>query len=199
MSIDRRDLNPMKDPEDIQVYNKKTQEQRLYQLLMAVDDKLEPIERDILKKEPLPSVEAAYATIRREVARVTILKFGPSDNDSTEIGLGLAAKDPQHRTKFRLKEKEDKSKLFCTHCQMKRHTKEQCFRLVGYPEWWEDGQKPKNNQRSRGDGRGASVTKGGESTGKEPQESSGGFGGVTATCDDDLIGHSYEGDRWAWY
>ncbi|XP_076933928.1 uncharacterized protein LOC143599999 [Bidens hawaiensis] len=80
MSIDRRDPNPMKDPEDIQVYNKKTQEQRLYQLLMAVDDKLEPIKRDILKKEPLPSVEAAYATIRREVARVTILKSGPSDN-----------------------------------------------------------------------------------------------------------------------
>ncbi|XP_076892906.1 uncharacterized protein LOC143544773 [Bidens hawaiensis] len=29
MSIDRRDPNPMKDPEDIQIYNKKTQEQRL--------------------------------------------------------------------------------------------------------------------------------------------------------------------------
>ncbi|XP_076919272.1 uncharacterized protein LOC143580006 [Bidens hawaiensis] len=169
MSIDRREPNPMKDPEDIRIYNKKTQEQRLYQLLTAINDKMEPIKRDILKKEPLPSVESAYATIRREVARMTILISGPSDNDSTEIGLGLAAKDSQQRTRFRPKEKEDKSKLFCTHCHMKRHTKEQCFRLVGYPEWWEGGQKLKNNQCSSADGKGASVTGGGESTGKEPQ------------------------------
>ncbi|KAI7750173.1 hypothetical protein M8C21_019307, partial [Ambrosia artemisiifolia] len=37
--------------------------------------------------------------------------------------------------------KEDKSHLKCTHCGMTKHTKEQCFRLVGYPEWWSDGHK----------------------------------------------------------
>ncbi|XP_076907601.1 uncharacterized protein LOC143564111 [Bidens hawaiensis] len=134
MSIDRRDPKPMKDPEDIQIYNKKTQEQRLY-LLTAVDDKMEPVKRDILKKDQLPSVESAYATIRREVARLNILKSGPSDSDSTEIGMGLAAKDFAKRFKFRPKEKEDKSKLYSTHCKMKKHTKESCFKLVGYPEW----------------------------------------------------------------
>ncbi|XP_076929901.1 uncharacterized protein LOC143594477 [Bidens hawaiensis] len=74
MTIDRRDPNPMKYAEDIQIYNNKVQEQRLYQLLTTIDDKLEPIKRDILKKDPLPSVEAAYAMIRREVARLNILK-----------------------------------------------------------------------------------------------------------------------------
>ncbi|KAD4178149.1 hypothetical protein E3N88_26740 [Mikania micrantha] len=63
MSIDRRDPNPMKDPEDIQIYNKKTQEHHLYQLLIAVDEKMEPIKRDILKRDPLPTVEIAYATL----------------------------------------------------------------------------------------------------------------------------------------
>ncbi|KAJ0948539.1 hypothetical protein HanRHA438_Chr01g0028421 [Helianthus annuus] len=194
MSIDRRDPNPMKDPEDIQMYNKKTQEQRLYQLLTALDDKMEPVKRDILKKDPLPTVEMAYATIRREDARMNILRSGPSDNESTEIGMGLAAKDWSQRTKFRPRDKEDKSKLFCTYCQMKRHTKDQCFKIVGYPEWWGDGQKQKN---SGADGKGTPAAGGGVA----PVEkgSSGGFGGLAATTDDTSIGHSYEGDRWAWY
>jgi len=41
--------------------------------------------------------------------------------------------------------KEDKSHLHCTHCGMKKHTKETCFKIVGYPKWWEDF-KPKNHK-----------------------------------------------------
>lgn len=65
MAIDRKDPNPMKETRDIHIHNKKIQEQRLYWLLIAIDDKLEPIKRDILKQDPLPSVETVYATIRR--------------------------------------------------------------------------------------------------------------------------------------
>ncbi|KAJ0622886.1 hypothetical protein HanIR_Chr01g0025661 [Helianthus annuus] len=201
MSIDRRDPNPMKDSEDIQIYNKKTQEQRLYQLLIAIDDKFELVKRDILKKDPLPSVETAYATIRREVARLNILKSTSSDGDSTEIGMVLAAKDSIQRFKFKPKEKEDKSKLYCTHCKMKKHTKETCFRLVGYPEWWDEGPKDKNNQRFKSDGKGASATSSGEEPawkGQEKQGSSTGFGGMMMNSDKPG-GHSYEGDYWAWY
>lgn len=75
----------MRDPEDITIYNTKVQEQRLFQLLMAVDDRFDNIRREILKKEPLPTVEAAYSTIRREEARINILKRGPSDTSS---GIG---------------------------------------------------------------------------------------------------------------
>jgi len=28
--------------------------------------------------------------------------------------------------------------LHCTHCEMKKHTNETCFKIVSYPEWWED-------------------------------------------------------------
>jgi len=41
--------------------------------------------------------------------------------------------------------KEDKSHIHCTHCGMKKHTKETCFKIVGYSEWWEDS-KPKNRK-----------------------------------------------------
>lgn len=35
----------------------------------------------------------------------------------------------------------DKSKLKCSHCGMLKHTKDQCFKLVGYLERWNDGDK----------------------------------------------------------
>ena len=57
---------------------------------MAIDDKYESIKRDILKREPLPSVEAAYATIRREVARLNILKPASSSDADTSLGSVLA-------------------------------------------------------------------------------------------------------------
>jgi len=41
--------------------------------------------------------------------------------------------------------KEDKSHLHCTHCEMKKHTKETCFKIVGYLKWWVDS-KPKNRK-----------------------------------------------------
>ena len=41
--------------------------------------------------------------------------------------------------------KEDKSHIHCTHCGMKKHTKETCFKIVGYLEWWKDS-KPKNRK-----------------------------------------------------
>ena len=36
---------------------------------------------------------------------------------------------------------DDKSHLKCTHCGGTRHTKNECFKLVGYLEWWPDAKK----------------------------------------------------------
>lgn len=41
---------------------------------------------------------------------------------------------------------EDMSKLFCSHCNIKGHTKEMCYRLNGYPP------NHKNNMRNSGQG-----------------------------------------------
>ncbi|XP_021802548.1 uncharacterized protein LOC110769136 [Prunus avium] len=37
----------------------------------------------------------------------------------------------------------------CTHCGKKKHTRETCFELVGYPDWWVDKQeKGKEKKKS---------------------------------------------------
>jgi hypothetical protein len=34
-----------------------------------------------------------------------------------------------------------KKHLKCTHCGGTRHTKETCFEIHGYPDWWREGKK----------------------------------------------------------
>ncbi|KAK9066126.1 hypothetical protein SSX86_015528 [Deinandra increscens subsp. villosa] len=160
LAIDRRRPNPMKSDEDISMYNKLTQETRLFNLLGGLYSRYDVTRREILRMEPLPSPELAYATIRKEATRVRILQSETNnEGDSTGgIGSGLLTRNLGEKSfgssqKGRLDKSSkpwvDKSKLQCTHCGMSKHTKETCFKLVGFPDWWEDGHKPEKPLRGR--------------------------------------------------
>nr|GFC46727.1 putative Gag-polypeptide of LTR copia-type [Tanacetum cinerariifolium] len=71
--IERIDPNPMTCPTDIVAYNKIRSENKLFQFLNTLDRKYDPIKREILRWDPLPTVEAAYATVRKETAHQNIL------------------------------------------------------------------------------------------------------------------------------
>ena len=152
----------METEKDIATYNQIVQENRLFNFLGELDVKYDAIRRDILRLDPLPSVEAGYAAVRKEAARLRILT-GSSDEDplSGGIGTGLLSRrpsdrqqgqnhrgrpDPESRT---AKPSADKAKLCCSHCGMAKHTRETCFKLVGFPEWWEDGHKPGKQGKSK--------------------------------------------------
>ena len=147
--IDRRMPNPMKDAEDITIYNGLVQRTRLYQFLAGVSDSLDKDRRDLLNRDPLPSVEEAYSAIRREITRRGIMSSGqePLSGNPSGIGAGLAAKGKFEATTKSAakppnrKEESDKSHLKCTHCGGTKHTKDGCFKLIGYPDWWPDSKK----------------------------------------------------------
>lgn len=54
----------------------------------------------------------------------------------SEIGKGLIIKNRSEITSFR--REEDRTHLRCSHCGGTKHTKEGCFKLIGYPKWWEE-------------------------------------------------------------
>ncbi|KAM0014643.1 hypothetical protein Hdeb2414_s0034g00726131 [Helianthus debilis subsp. tardiflorus] len=146
--IERRDPNPMTCSTDIATYNKVRSEHKLFQFLNALDRKYGSLKREILRWDPLPSAEAAYAAIRKETAHQSI--FGnvqqgvASGLNSTgdSDGLGLVSRGRRSDQKSNpSSSRVDKSRLRCDHCGMAKHTKEQCFKLVGYPEWWANGHK----------------------------------------------------------
>ena len=133
---DRRKPNPMKYPGDILTYNQLIQQNQLYQFLARISETFDKDRRDLLLLDPLPTVEEAYASIRREIMRHGIMKKEPS-SDLESLGTGgvFAVKGRTYRRE------DDKSHLKCTHCGGTRHTKNECFKLVGYPEWWPDTKK----------------------------------------------------------
>ncbi|CAH1453527.1 unnamed protein product [Lactuca virosa] len=146
--IERRDPNPMTYSTDIATYNKVRSENKLFQFLNALDRKYDSLKREILRWDPLPSAEAAYAAVQKETSHQSI--FGNiqqgvasglnSTGDSDGLGLVSKGRRSDHKSNPS-SSRVDKSRLKCEHCGMTKHTKEQCFKLVGYPEWWADRHK----------------------------------------------------------
>ncbi|CAA0837053.1 Unknown protein [Striga hermonthica] len=166
--IEQRQINPMRCPEDIAIFNQLRSEQKLYQFLAGVGEEFATDRRELLNQEPLPAVETAYATIRRERDRRTVMGHNePSPAEASGIGSGLktqiqigegtAAKNSSVATKLRSegagssrRSGGDKSKLWCTHCGRNRHTKETCFLLIGFPEGWDNRQRESQIREAAG-------------------------------------------------
>lgn len=77
-NIDRRMPNPMKHSEDVTIFNNYIQTQRLYKFLVGIDESFDKECKDSINQTPLPSLDKAYATIRREVARCGIMVHASS-------------------------------------------------------------------------------------------------------------------------
>jgi hypothetical protein len=71
--IDFRRPNPMKCEVDIQKYNSIIQEDRVYTFLDGLDDRLDKIRADVLQLHPFPTIEQAYAHVRREYLRQMVM------------------------------------------------------------------------------------------------------------------------------
>ncbi|XP_047950816.1 uncharacterized protein LOC125196365 [Salvia hispanica] len=163
LSIDRRDPNPMDTPSTIEKYNQNTQRHRVYQFLWALDERYDQIKREILNKDPLPSVRATYGIVRREAVNDKLIK---AELKESGIATGLGTFDrsrsnsksknpPLLPPKFPTNRRdEDKLKLTCSHCGGKKHTRDTCFHIHGFPEWWEDMKKARQNRGTNRGGNG---------------------------------------------
>lgn len=126
----------------------------------SISDEYDTVKRDILKTDPLPSVEEAYSQIRSEAHRHAIMKGGGDSltkNSATGIGsLALRTERlaPVSGDFIARKERRGRSEqgrvappysssrcddrkvhLRCSHCGGIRHIEEGCFHWIGYLEW----------------------------------------------------------------
>lgn len=128
---------------DIQKYNSILQEDRVYIFLDGLDDRLDKVRSDVLQLQPFPTVEQAYAHVRREDIRQAVMT---SDND---IGPGAVMALKGLKT-AKPKAKYQSGNPKCSHCGNPKHTRETCFKLHGYPEWWNDFQTRKKCEGTSG-------------------------------------------------
>jgi hypothetical protein len=72
----------MKCEVDIQKYNSIIQEDKVYTFLDGLDDCLDKIRADVLQLHPFPTIEQAYAYVRREDLR-QMVKLSKADTISS--------------------------------------------------------------------------------------------------------------------
>ncbi|KAI5412564.1 hypothetical protein KIW84_057288 [Lathyrus oleraceus] len=109
--------------------------------LDGLDDRLDNIRSDVLQMKLFPTVEQAYAHVRREALRQAVM----TDNSNELSGAVLASKGLKlHSSKILSQSKhKEPSNGKCSHCGGNKHTSETCFKLHGYPDWWTDFQARK--------------------------------------------------------
>ena len=172
--IDFRRPNPMKCVNDIQRYNSILQEDRVYIFLDGLDDRLDKIRSDVLQLRPFPTVEQAYAHVRREDIRQAVMLTGTDPTTGVAMASkGIKTGNQQPRTlqmtkietssmgggkpNATTKNKGQTERGGCNHCGNMKHTRETCFKLHGYPEWWNELKARKQREATGGSGRAALV------------------------------------------
>nr|GFD31993.1 hypothetical protein [Tanacetum cinerariifolium] len=76
---------------------------------------------------------------------------------------------------------------------MNRHTKDQCFKIIGYPDWWTDDHKTASNKGAKKDKPSTSPTANTRNSTKNNNDrrSEGGFRGVAAAVGEKGWGESF--------
>ena len=122
--------------------------QRLMHFLMHLNENYEVLRGQILLLDPLPNVNKAYSMIQRVetqrnvtgnitttrdmAANVTRLANITNTVEQENVASAFIARGgPKARKKI----KKNKSNRLYDHCQRFGHTVDQCFKLIGYPNW----------------------------------------------------------------
>lgn len=159
--IDFRRPNPMECAADISKYNAIQQEDRVYIFLDGLDDRLDKIRSDVLQLQPFPTVEQAYAHVRREDIRQVVMMTGsevPTGAVMASKGVKMGKQQSSSLQLFpasgsgkmnkTVKNKAPLEGGGCTHCGNMKHTRETCFQIHGFPEWWHELKTRKTQEKA---------------------------------------------------
>lgn len=125
--------------------------QKVTQFLMGLNDNYTSIRGQILMMTPLPELSQVYALLIQE-EKQRECSFMGSVADSTAT-TALLAKSGSYKPYLKpgsvssdsltgtssnsgVKRIPKKNLLFCNYCKGNNHVKENCFKLIGYPEWY---------------------------------------------------------------
>ncbi|KAK3038644.1 hypothetical protein RJ639_027307 [Escallonia herrerae] len=143
--LDHRDKVIMESENDVESYQKSVQRQRVHIFLAGLDGEFEQVRAEILRKDPIPELEACHALIRRESVRRTKMV---EESERTEASAMVTRYRPS-QNQPKPTNAADKSTYKCTHCNQNGHTKNRCYELVGYPEWWDHNRDPRKRNFKR--------------------------------------------------
>jgi hypothetical protein len=111
--------------------------------LSGLDSDFDQVRGEILRKDPKLDLESTYAYVRREVQQRQTMGGSRPISENAAM-LTNQTRNPASSTKHRNTQPTVKSSgLVCTHCGETNHSKQRCYEIIGYPEWWDFTKKPR--------------------------------------------------------
>jgi hypothetical protein len=140
-------LNPydMESAKDTATLKTRIENERVYDFLAGLDPGFDQIRVQVLAQNPTPNLRSTYAFVRREELRQAAMLASPPHESSA---LMTIQHSPSALVSSGSWKPEDKESLFCTHCKGTKHTRETCFKLNGYPDWFR--KKGEGSSRHKG-------------------------------------------------
>ncbi|XP_059310544.1 uncharacterized protein LOC132061878 [Lycium ferocissimum] len=130
--------------------------QKLFQFLMGLNDFCQQARSQILLLNPLPSLNQAYSMIvgneGQKAASADVGNLGGNLGMNSLSGgiesIAMYSRNVNHQQMNNNNQRFKKNlDLVCEFCKYKRHSKDRCYKLVGYPSDF----KSKKKENERGD------------------------------------------------
>ncbi|XP_022852745.1 uncharacterized protein LOC111374322 [Olea europaea var. sylvestris] len=110
------------------------EKEKVHQFLMGLNEKYNTVRSQILNTDPLPSLSRTYALVTQEERQQYVTT---SRLPAVEAVAFSTSNTNRNHASRRSSNNCDLSKQFCEYCKKTRHTKDNCFELHGYLEWWD--------------------------------------------------------------
>ncbi|KAI5342103.1 hypothetical protein L3X38_009978 [Prunus dulcis] len=144
--LDQLSPSTMEHPKDIETRRKEVDRLRVYIFLAGLDNNFDQIRGEILRMEPKPELEAAYAHIKRESNRQgTMSEVGVT---SEATALATARSRQSRPNNYSVDLTRNRLPMKCTKCGLDNHTIKGCYEIIGYPEGWVHKGRKKDSTRA---------------------------------------------------
>ncbi|KAH7569415.1 hypothetical protein JRO89_XS06G0157600 [Xanthoceras sorbifolium] len=137
---------------------KEREDQKVHQFLIGLDSSIHgTVRSQILMQEPLTPLNTAFSKALTEERHHSIVHQG----DKKAEAVGFAVQSSARGRGATPTKEGDKSRFTgtCSHCKKVEHDKDNCFQLLGFPDWWYS----ENRAAARGGGK---YTRGGRGNGR---------------------------------
>lgn len=123
----------------------KDAQDKLLQFLMGLNDSYEGVRSQILSQDPLPTVNRAFYLVQQIEKQRVITGSGSVDQEVNALNASknFGKADWNAKAEWKAEQKRIKMEKLCSFCRKKGHTRDQCFKLIGYPDWFKGDKQEK--------------------------------------------------------
>ncbi|GKA95037.1 putative RNA-directed DNA polymerase [Tanacetum coccineum] len=113
------------------------EKERLYKFLLGLDSDFDVIRTQILAMKPTPSLSNSYHMVGEDEHQRNVTIGKKTTTEMAALQVNRKENQPQKKSWQKNEKGGSASKTEnCTNCGKDGHSREGCFELIGYPDWW---------------------------------------------------------------